>query len=259
MRLSWSQVIDFIRRRDGVLASSFVGVRQSEIDAIQAQYGMILPSTYVDFLRTMGESSGELYPFGQTYVHTFSQLLEQLPPEDYPADRFFKVAFQLEEFAVDSIDVYLDLTRTDGHDAPLVMFETPVEATHASSIEDNLSVAERLVYRIFRRIDVNRKRYGADIMVFGSDLWNGSETKQAALSVLARSGFAAVLPDLRRVGCMTRESASVLISVADAEELVEFELGGDSREAIEEPVRELLAAFPDADLMQPPAERTEEP
>jgi len=258
MRLEWSRVIDFIARRDAALASSFVGVRQSEIDAVQAQYRITLPSTYVDFLRTMGENSGELYPFGETYVHTFSALLEQLPPEDYPAERFFKVVFVAEEFAVDPIDTYLDLSRSDGHDAPLVEFEPPLGPNETNFSEDHLSFAERLIYNVFRRLDVDQRRYGADIVVFGRDPWNGTGIKQAALDVLIRSGFAAALPDLGRVGCLSRESVSVLISVSDKGKLVKFEMGGDSRDAIEQPVRDLLAAVPGAKLSGPPAERTDE-
>jgi hypothetical protein len=257
MRLEWSRVIDFIVRRDAALPSSFVGVRQSEIDAVQAQYRITLPSTYVDFLRTMGENSGELYPFGKTYVHAFSKLLEQLPPEDYPAQRFFKVVFVAEEFAMDPIDTYLDLSRSDGHDAPLVEFETPLGPNETNFSEDHLSFAERFIYNLFRRLDVDWRRYGADIVVFGRGAWNGTEIKQAALNVLTRSGFAAALPDLRCVGCMSRESVSALISVSDKGKLVKFEMGGDSLEAVEESVRDLLAAFPGAKLSGPPAERAD--
>ena len=256
--IAWSQVIDFIGRRDAELASSFVGVRQSEIDAVQAQYGISLPSAYVHFLRTMGENSGELHPFGNTYVHTFSELLEQLPPEDYPGDRFFKVAFVIEELAVDLIDIYLDLNRSDGYDSPLVSFEIPLEPNATNFSEDRLSFAEKLVYRVFRKLDVDRKRYGATIVVFGGDPGNLRGTKQAALNVLMRSGFAAALPELQRLGCLTRESVSMLISISDARKLIRVEMGSDRRDAIEELVRDLLAAFPGAQLSAPPAERTDQ-
>ncbi len=257
MQIDWSRVIDFIARRDAALAASFVGVRPNQIDALQVEYGITLPSVYVDFIRTMGENSGELQPFGETQVHTFSELIEQLPPDGYPPKRFFKVAFEGDESSVTFLDIYLDLTRSDGHDAPLVMFETPFEPTDDFR-EQYLSLVERLVYHIFQKLDVDRKRYGADIVVFGRDSRNGTEVKHAAVDVLTRSGFVAALPDLRRVGCLTRESVSVLISVSDTGNLVELEIGGDSLEATEEPVRDLLAAFPGAELSEPPAERTDE-
>jgi hypothetical protein len=255
MRLAWSQVIDFIVQHDATLAASFVGVRQSDLEAVQTQYGIRLPSAYADFLRMMGENSGELHPFGETYVHAFSELLEQLPPDGYPAERFFKVAFVAEDLAVDLIDIYLDLSRSDGDDAPLVAFETPLAPNATNFSEDHLSFAERLVYRIFRRLDVDRRRYGAALVVFGAGAWDGRATKQAALNVLMRSGLSAALPDLRRVGCVTRESISVLISDSAPQKLVKFEIGGSSREAIDESVRHLLGAFPEAQLTEPPTER----
>ncbi len=80
-------------------------------------------------------------------------------------------------------------------------------------------------------------------------------TKQDATGLLMGLGFAADLPDLPRVACLTQGTVSVLISID--EELVTFELGGDSREAIEVPVKELLAALAGAVLQEPPAPRSE--
>src|SRR5262249_49948442 len=161
-------------------------------------------------LRTMGESSGQLYPFGN-YIHTFSALLEQLEAEDDPVERFFRVAFMAQEFATDPIDMYLDLRRSDGHDAPLVELEAPFGPDEENFGEDHLRFAERLVYNIFSRLDVDQRKYGARVVVFGS---NPTEIKQAALSLLIRSGFAAALPELARVACLSRASASVLMSIS---------------------------------------------
>jgi hypothetical protein len=252
-------VIDFIARRNAALPPSFVGVRQADIDAVQTDYGITLPSAYVNFLRTMGEHSGELYPFGQMYVHAFSKLLEQLPPEDYPADRFFRVVFVAQEFATDPIDTYLDLARSDGHDAPLVDFETPFGASETNFGEDHLSFAERLIYNIFRRLDMDQRKYGAQIVVFDRNSKDLADIKHVALDVLSRSGLIEALPDLQRVGCLSREAVSAMVSISNIGKLVMCEISGNNMVAIEQPVRELLAAFPDAKLSQPPAERTTSP
>ena len=55
MQLDWSRVMEFILQQDPGLAASFVGVERSRIAAVEAQYGITLPTTYVDFLATMGE------------------------------------------------------------------------------------------------------------------------------------------------------------------------------------------------------------
>lgn len=256
MRVNWAQVVGFIEQHDATLASSLVGVSQHEIDAVQAQYRITLPSAYVDFLRTMGENSGTLHPFGQTYSHSFSELLEELPPDGYPTDRFFKVALASEEFAVDLIDIYLDLSRSDGHDAPLVLFETSLKPAPTHINNYYLSFAERVIYRVFWQLELSRRRYREDVLVSGRDSSDSDAVKRMALAVLTRSGFAAALPDLPRVGCLTRESASVAASISGTGRLVKFQVGGDSRDALEEPVRELLAAFPGATRSEPAAERT---
>jgi hypothetical protein len=233
-------------------------VSEGEIDAVQAQYKIALPSIYVDFLRTMGEDSGKLYPFGKTYSHTFSELVEELPPEGYPPEHFFKVALALEEYNVDLIDIYLDLTRSDGDDAPLVMFETSLKPAPTHVNDYYLTFAERLVYRVFWQLDVSRRKFRADVLVRGKDASESSKVNQAAATVLTRAGFTAPLPDLRRVGCLTQGSASVLASISGTGRLVKFQVGGDARDALDVPVRELLAAFPGATSSEPSAERSDE-
>lgn len=251
----WSEVIAFIQRHTGGRATGFVGVTQSEIDRVQAQLHIVLPSIYVDFLRTMGENSAGLYPFGETYRHTFSELADELPPEDYPAERFFKVAFAIEELSVDLIDAYLDLSRSDGDDAPLVKFETPFKPTSKAFSEDYLHFGERLVFNIFRRLEADRRKFRASIAVFGPGASNGTGIKEDALRLLTGLGFTAALPDRRRVGCVTGESASALIAVSEGK-LVRVTVDGDTREAVEDPIRVLLNAFPDAQLVDPPKERS---
>ena len=256
--MNWSQVVDFIKRRDPELASSLVGVSQSEIDAVQAQYRIALPSIYSDFLGTMGEDSGTLFPFGKTYSHTFSELVDELPPEGYPPERFFKVAMALEEYNVDLIDIYLDLTRSDEDDAPLVMFETSLKPAPTHVNDYYLTFAERLIYRVFWQLDVSRRQFRADVLVRAKDAAESSQAKQAAATVLTSAGFSAPLPDLRRVGCMTQESASVLTSISGTGRLVKFQVGGDGRDALDGPVRELFAAFPGATSSEPSVGRSDE-
>ncbi len=145
MLMDWSRVMAFMQQRDPALVASLVGVPRPQIDAVQAQYRIQFPAVYVDFLQTMGEGSGGLTPFGNTQVHRFSELIAQLPPQDYPADRFFKVAFESDEMALACFDTYLDLARNDGDDSAIVRFESPLETPPAGLPEETLSLAERLM------------------------------------------------------------------------------------------------------------------
>jgi hypothetical protein len=255
VQIDWSRVIAFIQARDPALAAALIGVPRSQIDALQAQYRIRLPEVYVDFLETMGEDSGDLTPFGRTQVHRFSELMARLPPQDYPADRFFKVAFESDEMALAYFDTYLDLRRTEGGDCEIVRLESPVETIPADLPEETLTLAERLMEYFFWTLDVARRPYGARIFVLGDDPWNGVAIKEDAAARVAGAGFVPALPAVRRVACLTRGATSVLITDSDTSELVDIRIGGADLEDVEKLTRQLLASIPRADLENPPAER----
>ncbi len=78
------------------------------------------------------------------------------------------------------------------------------------------------------------------------------------MTLLVRSAFAPVLPEVRRVACLTRDAVSVLITDSDTSELVDIRLGGADLETVDSLTRQLLAGIPRAELEDPPAERTAE-
>src|SRR5262245_34315257 len=100
MQVDWRVLIEYIERKGPGLVKAFRGAALRDIKACEAEYRIALPSLYVDFLLTMGEKSGPIRPFGPTHVHSFSELLDLLPPEDYPADRLFRVAFEGDDDAL---------------------------------------------------------------------------------------------------------------------------------------------------------------
>ncbi len=245
--------MEFVGRQDAAVAASCIGVAPDQIDAIERQYRIALPSNYVDFLQTMGESSGGLPLFGATRVHSFSRVIARRP-SDYPTEKFFKVAFESHNFAPALEDMYLDLARSDGHDAPLVRFELPLEPGDEPD-EDPLSVTEKIISEIFWHLDVVRKKFAAKVLIFGGGVSGDPlRTKQDATVALAGLGFTTSLPDLPRVACMTQGAVSLLVSIDES--LITFEFGGDSREEVEAPVKELLDVVPGAVLDEPPAPRT---
>jgi len=256
-QIDWSRVIDFIAQRDVALASSLVGVEPSQIEAVQAQFGIELPSAYVNFLRTMGEETGILMPFGDTQVHAFSELIAEFPPDGYPPKRFFKVAFEASQYPVAVLDTYLDVTRSDGLDAPLVRFEIPLENERTELVEAPLSFAETVFYRMFWELDMIRRDFEATLVVQGLSPVDARATKDSAVTSLAELGFTMALPELVRVACLNRESSSLLISISDVNQLVAFRLSGDTREAIDIGMRDVLASCPGAVVSRPPSRRSE--
>lgn len=256
MRLDWTRVTDFIANRAPELAASFVGASRRDIDVAQERSGILFPSTYADFLLTMGEDSGGLHPFGDSQVHALSDLMAQWPPEDPIPKGFFKIAYESDQFAVAFLDTYLDVSHSDGDDAPIVTFETPVSG-RVDFPEESLSFAETVLYHIFWMLDVSVRAFGARVVIFNSGDWGGAKEKDAPAALLAGAGLEHALPELARVACLSQDVASALVSVSDTGKLVAVDLGADNREAIERLVDELVARFPDAQLQDPPARRYE--
>jgi hypothetical protein len=248
-------VLAFIAQRDPEAAAACQGIPRSQIEAIERQYGIALPSNYVSFLETMGENSDGLYLFGFTRAHQFSRLIRRLPSTLYPMQSYFKVAMESSPSPPSFEDVYLDLQRSDQYDGPLVRFELPLEPD--SEIEEEpLSVTERIIYEIAWQVDVSRMPFGAKVLVFrGGPSRDPHKTKQDAANMLREIGFTSRLPDLPRVASLAQAAMTVLVSID--EELVSFELGGESREAVEMPMKALLAAIPGAVLQDTPAPRSD--
>ncbi len=256
MPLEWAQVVDFIARQDPALAAALVGANPRDVQAAQDRLGITLPVAYLDFLATMGEHSGPLHPFGESRIHAFSELLD-LPPDQAVPKRFFKIAVEGDSFAVAFLDTYLDLSRSDGYDAPTVTFETPVDPDHTDFAEDSLTFAERVVYHIFWSLDVSRREFGARVVIFNLDDWKGPTEKKAPVDLLVQAGFAHALPELPQVACLSQSSVSALLSLSSQSRLVAVDIGGDTRDAVTELVAGLLAQFPEANLQDAPARRSE--
>jgi len=258
VQIDGARLVEFIAQRDTALAASFVGVDPRRIHEVETGLGIRLPSAYVDFLTMMGEDGGPLRPFGETRVHTFSRLLAELPPRGYPAQRFFKVAVETDELADGWFDTYLDLSRSDGNDAALVMFESPLDPQQSDVPHEPLSFVETVVEHIFLSVEVARKKYGARIFVHGDDPWRGVEIMQQVVQSLVAGGFTAVLPQSQRVACLSRGPVSILVTDSDTSELVDLRIGGDDLEATELVVAPLMATIPGASLYQPAARQESE-
>jgi hypothetical protein len=206
----------------------------------------------------MGDDSGTLHPFGETRTSAFSKLLADLPPRGYPARRFFKVAIETDELADGWFNMYLDLARSNGDDAALVMFEAPLDSGESDLPAEPLSFLETVIEHIFLTVDVAPKDYSARIFVHGDDPWRGMEIKREVVRRLIDGGFVLMLPDLPRVTCVSRGPVSILITDSDTSELVDVRFGGDDLEATDSAVRPLLSAVAGAHLYQTPARRDAE-
>jgi hypothetical protein len=117
--------VQFIDERVPGFRQRIRGASAATLAELQGFTSRPLPRAYARFLALMGEDSAEfdLFP---GFRYGASQLVasrRRVESTAYPSDRYFKIAMQAPGPAEFFTDVFLDLQRGDGEDAPLVSFE----------------------------------------------------------------------------------------------------------------------------------------
>ncbi|MCY1019905.1 hypothetical protein [Pyxidicoccus sp. MSG2] len=247
--MDWPLVIEFIRQRDPAFLSRVEGVPAAAVAALAAGRGVTLPVSYVEFLRRMGVNSNGYAPFGSMQDHCFAAISERLDDEDAaPAGRFFPVAIETDPSMVVLYDHCLDLQRSDGDDAPLVMLEQGVSLELQTPVETHETFGERITASVFNHFALRRLARREVVSVGGGTLQagGGRAALQRALVLLQRAGFAPVLPLSGRVACLQAGPLSVYARVNDNYELLTLRLGGDDPRAVTALVEQLLTDLPGA-------------
>lgn len=244
--MGWVDLLAFLRMRDPAYLDTVKGVPREEISLCEEGCKISLPSLYVDFLMKMGASSGTFHPFGVTQVCNFYELVEQLPAEDYPGDRYFKVAFETDPSLVASYDAFLDLARSNGQDAPLVQFEDGGGFAPEYVVEVGFTLEEWLTRRIFSHFDVNRRAEHRNLWWFCESPADGRRKLEAAINLLDKMGLVPVLPPLPRVMCLWRDTLSALLEVSGSTGSISIALGTDEGHILRVAVEQVLDGLPGA-------------
>ncbi|SFD88104.1 hypothetical protein SAMN05518672_103665 [Chitinophaga sp. CF118] len=249
--LDWPLVIEFIRQRAPAFLSQLVGVPDEVISTLIANRDVMLPASYVEFLRLMGINSNGYFPFGGMQDHTFPSIIERFEDDEEdapPAGRFFPVAIETDLSMDPLYDHYLDLQRGNGNDAPLVMLEPGVPFKWQTPIETSETFNERITKSVFCRFQLHNCTERDVVAMGGGKLQagGGSTALQQALALLQRIGFTPALPLLGRVVCVQAGPLSVLAGVNEEYELLTMQLGGNNSLAVKELADQLLKDLPGA-------------
>lgn len=243
--MAWGELLSFLKARDPAYLCTVQGVPGAEIERCQALCGVSLPRFYVDFLGTMGADPGAFHPFGAKQDCDFYALAEELPPEYYPAQCYFKVAAADDPAAISPPDTFLDLLRSDGQDAPLVRFEDG-GGFSGRVIEVGQTLGERLTAGIFQCFEVARHGNAGSLSEYADSVREARRTLSRMLELLATMGFKPVLPAMPRVICLRRGSLSALVELAEGTESVDITFGSDDRRALSMALEQIRERFPGA-------------
>src|SRR4051812_34822619 len=123
MPMSWDRLVAFAQAEAPAFLSSVKGVSPADIERVESECQVRLPENYRRFLMLMGEDSAGFQLFGRTQNHRLADVLAQRTEDDsYPLQEFFPISYSADNSMATRIDHFLDLSGSDGVDAPIVMF-----------------------------------------------------------------------------------------------------------------------------------------
>ncbi len=176
----------------------------------------------------MGEDSGGLEPFGIGREHSFLRLVERaadsFSPDPTGGGRFVEVAFETDYSGESVYSYYLDLTRSDGVDAPLVRFEESSELAPEFLWDTNSTFGEMMSNRIFDWFEFDRlpvicQAYifppvaGGVTNVLRHEIARSIFLLRHAVDGLVANGFHEALPTLSGAACLRGTQASISINL----------------------------------------------
>ena len=242
--MNWTKTLEFIDAADPSFAAKMTGIPAKDIEAMEAGLGIRLPESYRRFLLTMGVESDDFHPFTETQTHSFYQLMELLPGEDYPTKRFFRVSFASDDSQISARDNFLDLARSDGVDAPLVTFEGGGGFKQEYVADTGRMCGEQITDTIFRFFELDRRPLSETIFKSSDGLDEAERQMKVALDLLSRMKFELALPPLRHIACLRRGEASAIVMLPGPTDLLEVDLASTDRKELRVLVDQILVAIP---------------
>lgn len=211
--MSWDSLMAFVAAEAPSFLRSISGVSADAIANAETVYRLRLPENYRRFLLLMGEDSNGFYLFGPGQVQTFADLVKRLPDESYP-DRFFRIASAADDTAVGvRIDHFLDLGRSDGVDAPIVMWGSDDEFDPNNVMEKGFTFLEQMYRRLFAHIADQRVPDRLLVAIPHRGDEQAASSLSSVITVLERMRFNMVISPLLRVACLRREGIWALVAV----------------------------------------------
>lgn len=248
MHVSWDSLMAFVQTEAPSFAASLEGVAQEDIVTVEDRYRVHLPESYRQFLLTLGMNSAGFYLFGPSHSHRFADVVAQMPEASYPVQEYFRVAYVTDSTMISPLDYFLDLKRSDGVDAPIVMFEGD---------EDEEFVAENVQEHGFTFLEQTYRRFfghlanldlpeRALLTILSAAPQRDTLSMTALVAVLNEMRFDPALPSLSRVSCLRRGGVWAVVDVHAAGRGLAISLWSKERSTLEAVTDQLSIRFPDA-------------
>jgi hypothetical protein len=242
--VSWDGLIAFVQREDPALISSMKGIAPAEIASLEADYQLDLPEHYRRFLLLMGDDSGGFHLFGPGQNHRFADLRAVPLDESFPA-HFLRIAVAVDDSVVTRLDHFLDLSRSDGTDAPIVMFPSDEEFDAEAVLEKGFTLVEQAQRRLFAHL-ADHRAPERTLVTIEHDADQGPSSLDDIVAVLGRMRFGLAVESLPRVACLLRSDVWALAAAHLGGRGFAVSLWSVERSALEAASDQLVMHFPRA-------------
>lgn len=157
---TWKMIHDYIVRRDPSFEQSRTPIDVEVIETVQESCGVTFPSVYVDFLVAAGESSGAYHPFDEIHCANFFDIVERISKGTlFALEAYWPVGLKYDPRA-EFDDPFIDLTRIEGGDAPLVMFDGRHEVWAGNpAVDSEYTLSEELARNAFCAFEESRRAH----------------------------------------------------------------------------------------------------
>lgn len=131
--IPWTDIIAFLNERSAGIAERIHGASPEQVAALTARAPVPLPENYLQFLSHFGAADGGFCVFPRHYYLAPDLILFPETAMTWDRQQFFLIGFQNPAQACeDPHELFLDLTRSTGHDAPIVGFQPAIPSTEMS-------------------------------------------------------------------------------------------------------------------------------
>lgn len=241
--MSWDSLLAFVRSEAPAFVDSMKGVTRQDIALVETHYRIDLPEAYRQFLLLMGEDGAGFSLFGPSQNQRFRDVIAHIPEASWPVQEYFKISFADDSAMVSPPDYFLDLTRADGNDAPVVMFEDDEEFSREDVQERGFTFLEQLHRRLFGHVANDRLPERALVAV---PIESNALTMPLLIAMLEEMRFARALDPLVRVRCLRREGMWALVDVDPGGHEFAMSFWSDERSRLAAVIDQLSVRFPDA-------------
>lgn len=242
--MTWSKLLEFMCTRNPKFGNNIIGVPQQVIATIEDNFAVMFPQLYVDFLMSVGEDPDRYMPFGG-HDTDFYELSKLLVDVRYPNQKYWRITRHIDTSVDVHEEIFLDLTRKNGDDTPLVTFDVghlPFEPDYVNDLD--ITLKEALVNAAFSIFELATRSEQASISCSCESAEESLAMSDAIVVRFGEMGLRELLPSTTRSRCFGDEERAALIEIY-SETLVTVALTTDNQCELELGIEQLLAVLPD--------------